>query len=63
MCITSSLSVRCSPHSLLFQEEDWAALLKAEEDAIRAMCHNIIALKPDVVVGHLDRYCMALWHQ
>ena len=32
------------------KEEDWAALLKAEEEAIRRQCDQIIAFKPDVVV-------------
>mmetsp|Transcript_37015 Transcript_37015/g.82276 ORF Transcript_37015/g.82276 Transcript_37015/m.82276 type:complete len:556 (-) Transcript_37015:500-2167(-) len=32
------------------KEEDWAALLKAEEEAIKKMCDEIIAFKPDVVV-------------
>lgn len=32
------------------QEEDWAALLKAEEEAVKRMCDQIIAFKPDVVV-------------
>lgn len=32
------------------KEEDWNALLKAEEDAIKLMCDQISAFKPDVVV-------------
>jgi hypothetical protein len=32
------------------QEEDWAALLKAEEDQIQRMCEKIISFKPDLVV-------------
>ncbi|MEW5297774.1 MAG: hypothetical protein WDW36_000958 [Sanguina aurantia] len=32
------------------KEEDWAALLKAEEESIAHMCDAIIAFKPDVVV-------------
>eukprot|EP00798_Chlamydomonas_sp_ICE-L_P016607 gene16607-22849_t len=32
------------------KEEDWAALLKAEEDSIKGMCDHIIAFKPDVVI-------------
>lgn len=32
------------------KEEDWAALLKAEEEQIQKMCDQIIAFKPDVVV-------------
>ena len=34
----------------LTKEEDWAALLKAEEESIQRMCDQIIAFKPDVVV-------------
>ncbi|KAG1658212.1 hypothetical protein FOA52_009551 [Chlamydomonas sp. UWO 241] len=32
------------------KEEDWAALLKAEEDQIQRMCEKIISFKPDLVV-------------
>ena len=32
------------------KEEDWAALLKAEEEWIEQMCQNIIKFKPDLVV-------------
>lgn len=32
------------------KEEDWAALLKAEEEHIQKMCDRIIAFKPDVVI-------------
>jgi len=32
------------------KEEDWAALLKAEEDWIEGVCNSIIKFKPDVVV-------------
>ena len=32
------------------KEEDWAALLKAEEDYIEGICNSIIKFKPDVVV-------------
>mmetsp|Transcript_29671 Transcript_29671/g.87809 ORF Transcript_29671/g.87809 Transcript_29671/m.87809 type:complete len:558 (-) Transcript_29671:3972-5645(-) len=32
------------------KEEDWAALLKAEEEQIKKMCDQIIAFKPDLVV-------------
>mmetsp|Transcript_17862 Transcript_17862/g.50309 ORF Transcript_17862/g.50309 Transcript_17862/m.50309 type:complete len:559 (-) Transcript_17862:64-1740(-) len=32
------------------KEEDWAALLKAEEEWIERVCNEIIALKPDVVI-------------
>uniref|UniRef100_A0A7S0S179 T-complex protein 1 subunit gamma n=1 Tax=Chlamydomonas leiostraca TaxID=1034604 RepID=A0A7S0S179_9CHLO len=32
------------------KEEDWAALLKAEEDAIQKMCEQIASFKPDLVV-------------
>ena len=32
------------------REEDWAALLKAEEEWIEQMCKNIIQFKPDLVV-------------
>mmetsp|Transcript_11141 Transcript_11141/g.19471 ORF Transcript_11141/g.19471 Transcript_11141/m.19471 type:complete len:561 (-) Transcript_11141:423-2105(-) len=32
------------------KEEDWAALLKAEEEAVQTMCEQIIAFKPDVVI-------------
>eukprot|EP00877_Chromochloris_zofingiensis_P011116 jgi/Chrzof1/6258/Cz17g17210.t1 len=34
----------------LTREEDWSALLKAEEEWIQATCATIIALKPDVVI-------------
>ena len=34
----------------LAREEDWAALLKQEEDWIKGTCERIAALKPDVVV-------------
>mmetsp|Transcript_19693 Transcript_19693/g.54979 ORF Transcript_19693/g.54979 Transcript_19693/m.54979 type:complete len:554 (-) Transcript_19693:205-1866(-) len=32
------------------KEEDWAALLKAEEDAVQKMCEQIAAFKPDLVI-------------
>ena len=32
------------------KEEDWAALLKAEEDWMEKTCNNIIKFKPDVVI-------------
>lgn len=32
------------------KEEDWAALLKAEEESIKKMCDTIISFKPDVVI-------------
>lgn len=32
------------------KEEDWSALLKAEEEHIRKMCDDILRFKPDVVV-------------
>ena len=32
------------------KEEDWAALLKAEEDWMEKTCNNIIRFKPDVVI-------------
>ena len=32
------------------REEDWAALLKAEEEWIEQMCKNIVQFKPDLVV-------------
>lgn len=34
----------------LSKEEDWAALLKAEEEHIKKMCDDIIKFKPDLVV-------------
>eukprot|EP00879_Flechtneria_rotunda_P010657 GHRR01011137.1.p1 GENE.GHRR01011137.1~~GHRR01011137.1.p1 ORF type:complete len:561 (+),score=167.09 GHRR01011137.1:206-1888(+) len=34
----------------LMKEEDWAALLKAEEEWIAAACNQIAALKPNVVI-------------
>lgn len=39
-----------SAPSLSLQEEDWAALLKAEEESIKKMCDTIISFKPDVVI-------------
>ena len=32
------------------KEEDWATLLKMEEDWIKGVCAHISALKPDVVI-------------
>uniref|UniRef100_A0A383V980 T-complex protein 1 subunit gamma n=1 Tax=Tetradesmus obliquus TaxID=3088 RepID=A0A383V980_TETOB len=34
----------------LMKEEDWAALLKAEEEWVAGACAQIVALKPDLVV-------------
>jgi len=32
------------------KEEDWAALLQAEEDAVARMCADVAAAKPDLVI-------------
>merc|ERR1711871_1923264 len=34
----------------LTKESDWEALMKQEEDAIRRMCDDILAVKPDIVI-------------
>jgi len=34
----------------LTKESDWEALMKQEEDAIRKMCDDILAVKPDIVI-------------
>lgn len=34
----------------ILKEEDWAALLKMEEDYIKGLCDQIVAFKPDLVV-------------
>ncbi len=44
-------TLACAPVTLCPpQEEDWAALLKAEEETIKRTCDQIIAFKPDVVI-------------
>jgi chaperonin GroEL (HSP60 family) len=46
----------------LTREEDWAALLKAEEDWVKAQCEAIAALKPTLVVTEKGVSDLAVHH-